>query len=204
MSRKTGRSAPRNKGTGVLAVAVLFLCFCAAGAVGCFAAGGVSGSGSDALSEYLADYLALLTAGEAAVPSVWSVAWELCRWPLLAFALGFTALGAAALPVVFLCRGFLLGYAAAAFIKVFGSRGALLAGTVFGMTALVSVPVFFFVGTLSFRSALSLAAGVPRDLGVPTERFWGMIPCGAFLLAAVLIQWAVIPELLSVLSGSFL
>lgn len=208
MSRKNGKSVPREKETdGLAAAVILFICFCAAGVVGCLAVSGTDGQGVSALSDYLENYLALLVSGNAASPSVWSVAWELCRWPFLAFVLGFTALGIVALPAAFLCRGFLLGYAAAAFIKVFGSRGILLSGTVFGMTALVSVPVFFFVGALAFRRALRLAAGALRDRNARVfqpEQLLSLVPCGIFLLTAVLCQWALIPQLLAVVSGSFL
>lgn len=182
---------------------MLFACFCGAGVAGCLAVSGIGADGASSLGSYLSCYLSLVTAGEAAAPSVWSAGWELCRWPLLAFLLGFTALGAAALPAVFCVRGFLLGYAAAAFVRVFGNLGLLLAFVVFGMTALASVPVLFCVGCASFRSALELASGAMTERrAIPLERLGELIPCGGILLLAVVLQCSLIPQVLIVVSGS--
>ncbi len=206
MSRRSGKAASGGKiSDGLVGAAVLFVCFCGAGIVGCLAVAGTGADGVSSLSSYLSGYLSLVTAGDAAAPSVWSAGWELCRWPLLAFLLGFTALGAAALPAVFCIRGFLLGYAAAAFVRVFGSRGLLLAFAVFGMAALVSVPVLFCVGCASFRSSLGLASGVlteRRAIQSPLDRLLEFVPCGGLLLLAVVLQCSLMPQILAVVSGS--
>ena len=136
-------------------------------------------------------------------PGIWSVIWELCRWPVLVLLLGFTALGAVAIPVVFCVRGFLLSYALASFVRVFGSTGIFAAFAVFGMAALVSVPVLFCMGAFAFSSSLRLAAGVlgNRQAGLfPREKLLGLIPCGVLLLLAVFVQWSVMPQLLLAVS----
>ena len=206
VSRKSGKAASGGKiSDGLAGAAVLFVCFCGAGIAGCLAVSGMGADGVSSLGGYLSGYLSLVTAGDAAAPSVWSAGWELCRWPLLAFLLGFTALGAAALPVVFCIRGFLLGYAVAAFVRVFGSRGLLLAFAVFGMTALVSVPVLFCVGCASFRSSLGLASGMlaeRRTVQPLMERLGVLIPCGGLLLLAVVLQCSLMPQILAAVSGS--
>ena len=74
---------------------------------------------------------------------------------------------------------------------------------VFGMAALVSVPVLFCMGAFAFSSSLRLAAGVlgNRQAGLfPREKLLGLIPCGVLLLLAVFVQWSVMPQLLLAVS----
>lgn len=208
MVRRSGKSAQgRNISDGLILMAILFLCFLGAGVAGCLAVAGAGEGGVSSLSSYLHNYCRLVSGDAAVLPSVWSVAWELCRWPLLTFLLGFTALGAVAVPAVFCVRGFLLAYSVASFVRVFGPVGVLAAFAVFGMTALAAVPALFCVGLLSFQTSLRLAAGVlgGRQGGVISkERLIGLAPCAGMLVLAVFLQWSVMPQLLSAISGALL
>lgn len=184
---------------GLIPTAVMLFCFLASGAAGCLIAASAGSNCTTSLSEYLQNYLALFAEGETVMPSIWAIAWELGRWPLLVFLLGFTALGAIAIPAVFCVRGFLLAYAIASFVRVFGNSGLLMAFAVFGMAALVSVPVLFGLGAVMFPSSLRLAVGVfgERPVGPGLrERFAGLAPCCALIALAVFFQWAVMPQLL--------
>lgn len=200
VGKRPGKSVSgRLKADGLILTAVLFACFVGAGVAGCLAVSVAGEDGVDTLSAFLRDYLAVLEDGSAVSPSIWSVIWELCRWPALVLLLGFTALGAVAIPAVFCVRGFLLSYALASFVRVFGVTGIFAAFAVFGMAALVSVPVLFCMGAFAFPSSLRLAAGVlgSRQPGLfPKERLFGLIPCGGLLLLAVFVQWSVMPQLL--------
>ena len=202
--KKPGKAVSgRLKADGPFLTVVLFVCFLGAGAAGCLVVSAAGQQGVDSLSAFLRDYLSMLEEGSGTSPGIWPVMWELCRWPLLVLLLGFTALGAVAVPVVFCVRGFLLSYAMASFVRVFGAAGLFAAFAVFGMTALVSVPVLFCVGAMALPSSLHLAAGVlggrPGGL-IPRERLLGLIPCGALLMLAVFVQWTVMPQLLAAVS----
>lgn len=190
----------RLKADGLIPIVALFACFVGASILGCWTVAAAGSTGIDTLSSFLRDYLNLLDDGSALSPSIWAVIWELCRWPALVLLLGFTALGAVAIPAMFCVRGFLLSYALASFVRVFGVTGIFAAFAVFGMTALVSVPVLFCMGAFAFPSSLRLAAGVlgSRQAGLfPKEKLLGLIPCGGLLLLAVFVQWSVMPQLLS-------
>ena len=204
VGKRPGKSVSgRLRTDGLILTAVLFACFLGAGIAGCLAVSVTGADGVDTLSAFLQDYLALLEDGSAVSPSIWSVMWELCRWPALVLLLGFTALGAVAIPVVFCVRGFLLSYALASFVRVFGATGIFAAFAVFGMAALVSVPVLFCVGAFAFPSSIRLAAGVlgNRQTGLfPREKLFGLIPCGGLLVLAVFVQWSVMPQLLLAVS----
>ena len=96
-----------------------------------------------------------------------------------------------------------MSYALGSFVRVFGSTGIFAAFAVFGMAALVSVPVLFCMGAFAFSSSLRLAAGVlgNRQAGLfPREKLLGLIPCGVLLLLAVFVQWSVMPQLLLAVS----
>jgi len=189
----------REDSEGLVQAVVLLLCFLGAGLVGCLAVKFTGGSGGLALDAYLQGYIEMLREGSAAQASLWSVIWELCRWPLLVLLLGLTALGAVGIPAVFCVRGFLLAYSIAAFVRVFGVEGLSCALVVFGMTALSSIPALFCVGVLAFQSSLRLAVGVlegRRETGVALERLWGLVPCGGLLALGVVLQYALMPQFL--------
>lgn len=189
----------REGSEGLAQAVVLMLCFLGAGLAGCLAVKLAGEDGVQTLDAYLRGYIEMLREGSAAQPALWSVIWELCRWPLLVLMLGLTALGAVGIPAVFCVRGFLLAYSIAAFVRVFGAEGVSCALVVFGMTALSSVPALFCVGALAFQSSLRLAAGVlegRREAGVSPERLWGLIPCGALLALGVVLQYSLMPQLL--------
>jgi len=177
---------------------VLLVCFLGAGLAGCLAVKLAGEDGMQTLDAYLRGYIEMLREGSAAQASLCSVVWELCRWPLLVLLLGLTALGAVAIPAVFCVRGFLLAYSVAAFVRVFGVEGLPCALTVFGMTALASVPALFCVGAISFQSSLRLAVGAleGRREGAPLERLWGLIPCGGLLALGVALQYSLMPQFL--------
>lgn len=204
MKRRPGRDARAQEGSeGLARTVVLLVCFLGAGLAGCLAVKFAGEGGGQTLDAYLRGYVEMLREGSAAQASLWSVVWELCRWPLLVLLLGLTALGAVAIPAVFCARGFLLAYSIASFVRVFGTEGLPCALAVFGMTALSSVPVLFCVGALSFQSSLRLAVGVlegRRDAGVSLERLWGLIPCGALLALGVALEYSLMPQLLTLAS----
>jgi hypothetical protein len=189
---------------GLMPTVVLALCFLAGGAAGCIASAAAEDGAAYMLSSYLQTYLALFAEEELVTPGVWAVLWEMCRWPILALVLGSTALGAVAIPAVFCVRGFLLAYSISAFVRVFGGKGIVGALTIFGVSALLGVPVLFGVGSVTFPSALGQAVSAFGErLTGPGLRaqILRLAPCGVMMALAVVIQWSLIPQLLSMVSA---
>lgn len=138
----------------------LTVCFAVGAVAGCLFAGALGEASQVRLTAYLRDYLTALRDGDVILPSLFSTVWELSRWPLLAFLLGFTALGVPGLPAVFLVRGFLMSYSAAVFVRLFGGAGLLAALGAFGVSGLFSLPALFILGVDALGSAGALAGGI--------------------------------------------
>ena len=120
-----GRTSSRDRAVprldGITSLALLGGCFLL-GTLAGFAFSCLGG-GSEPLREYLLRYLRQAGEGAAFAPSLFSVIWEVFRWFLLVFLLGFTALGAVGIPAVLAARAFVLSYAAATFARLFGLSG---------------------------------------------------------------------------------
>ena len=110
------------------ALVLLGASFFLGGAAGCVMAGLVGGEGQGALAEYIRGYLDLAAEG-GMQPPFWPLVWELIRFPLLVFLLGFTALGVVGMPVLFAVRGFLLCFAAASFVVMSVITAVIIAVT---------------------------------------------------------------------------
>lgn len=168
----------------------------------CFAAGIVCGflfscwGRDDAeLLEYLSEYLRAIGRGGGMEPSLWLSVWDLARWPAAAFLLGSTALGVLGLPVLLGARGFLLAFASATFVRLFGLPGLAVSMAAFGVTALVAVPVLFVTAADAFRQSLGRLAGerTPAWSG----RAQALAPCAGMLVLAVALQQTLMPALLT-------
>lgn len=191
--RKMGRrlrSAPA--WDGLTRLAFLAICF-AVGALGGFFFSGWTGE-NPALLEYLNRYFQMAGQGNGVDPSLWSSVWDLVRWPLAAFLLGSTAFGIVGVPVLLGVRGFLLSFAAATFVRLFGLPGMAVSLAAFGVTALVAVPVLFAVSADAFRQAQGRLSGERP----PTwcQRLQAFPPCAGLLVLAVALQQTVMPALL--------
>lgn len=179
---------------GLTQLAVLGVCF-AAGTLCGFLFSALAADGGE-LSDYLGRYFQLAAQGGELDPALLSVVWDLLRWPLAAFLLGFTALGAAGVPMLMAARGFLLSFAAASFVRLFGLPGLAASLAAFGVTALLAVPVLFVVSLDAFRQALSR---LPSSLAPPmvwSQRVGALAPCAGLLILAAALQRTVMPALL--------
>lgn len=195
-------------GQGRLSVLLcLTVCFAVGALAGCFFAGVLGGETQRHLSAYLGDYFAVLRDGEPVAPSLFSAAWELCRWPLLVFVLGFTALGAVGVPVVFLVRGFLLSYSVAVFVRLFGVAGLAAAAAVFGVCAVFVLPALFVLGADAMGGAMALAAAFWGEGKRPAVFGRGRLlragGCGLLLAAGAGVQLWLTPALLRAAAGLF-
>lgn len=190
--RKMGnRFRPVPAWDGLTQLAFLGVCFMA-GALGGFFFSGWSGD-NPALLDYLRDYFQSAGREGSMEPSLWSSIWDLSRWPLAAFLLGSTALGAAGIPILLGARGFLLSFAAATFTRLFGLPGMAASLAAFGVSALVAVPVLFVVSADAFRQSLGRLSGERSPAW--SQRVQALTPCAGLLVLAVALQQTVMPAL---------
>lgn len=149
----------------------------------------------------LSEYLGRFFEQAAAQPPLYQVLWDVFRWPLLAFLLGFTSLGALCIPAAFLVRGFLMAFAVSSFARLYAGQGLLMACAVFGVSGCLVIPVFFVLGTQSFGASKKLAAGMLSGakgrLPFSWPYFLRALFCVAFLLGAAALEYWLVPFLLT-------
>lgn len=187
---RVGRAGGRGVSPALLVAGIAF----SIGAVcGSFAARQVDLS---QLAGYLSGYLSAAQGGELSV-SLPQLLWKCLRGPLIACLLGFSALGLAGVPALLWCKGFVLAYGAAAFLRIYGSGGILPAFAALGVTGLLSLPALLLVGTQSWRAA-GLRMTRPAMKHRIYDRAYWLTCCisGFFVTGQLLLeQYAVIPLL---------
>ena len=186
--------------SGVLtALCVLASAFGLGGIVGLLVASRVAGGGQTTLSSYIEGYLAAAQLRTADSPGLGTVVLEMVRWPFLAFLLGFMAIGVAGLPVLFAVRGFLLSFAIASFVNMFGGAGCLLAFFSFGLTGMLAVPTLFVLGVQSFHMARRRLLNTGGGKGGLSPGGQYVVRCGlclGALMLCVAVEYWVVPDLL--------
>ena len=187
------------------AIAVSFLLGALAG---CLLSAFLEGEGLERLEGYLEAFLQSSGSGAPEGPGLLRQLWATLRWPLLALVLGFTSLGVLGLPLLFAVRGFLLAYSVAAFVRVFGGAGCLLAFLIFGVPGCLSVPALFVLGAQGLAAACRLAG---RSLGEgkapsPYGRayFLRCGGCAAALCVCLLLECLAVPALVAGAAGAVL
>lgn len=135
----------KEKTMGGKALALCCGAFALGAAVG-FALAAWLGLGPDDLAGYAMGF------STGVQVSFGEVFWNALRWPLFVWALGFTALGVWLTPVMFALRGFFLCFSVAC-LSGCVQGGLLLAFALFGLDGLVTLPVFFALGTGSWTRA---------------------------------------------------
>lgn len=160
---------------------------------------------SKELSNYLSEYFQTVGESGSLNISIWSVIWDLARWPIFAFLLGFTALGVVAIPALLIVRGFLLSYAVTTFVGLFGTDGLAAALAAFGVTALLLIPVLFVIAYDGLRSSMvRLAGGTEEAAPRPVrQRLTIFAPCAGIIVLAMVLQWMAMPALLSAVCARF-
>lgn len=187
------------------ATALLTLLFLTGGAAGCAMASWVCGSGSEGLASYIRSYLLAVQEGMGSSPSMPELCWEVFRYPLIVLALGFTALGAVGIPLVFAVRGFFLSFAVASFVRVFGGFGFALSAIVFGLPGAISIPVLFVLGAQGWTASREMAERLSRRgrRSSPYDRdYW--VRCGVCAAGSLLCVWVerfLTADLLAALAG---
>lgn len=173
---------------GLIICGALFLCGCVAGS---FSAGFVT-DGS-ALTGYFAEYLTMAREGTFTDPTMSASFVNTFRYPLLVFAMGLSIPGLLAVPVLCAMRGYTLAFSVAVIVRLYGSGGILLALSIFGLSALLTVPCFLILASQAFRGSCLLTVSVikpsmrPGSSPYNFKYFLCCLICFVFLgLAAVL------------------
>lgn len=183
------------------ALLCLAACFAAGAVGGCFFAGALDADAATSLFDYFGVYFASIENGQALHLSLLSAVWEVVRWPLLAFVLGFTALGVVGLPVAFCVRGFLLSYAVSVLVRLYGAIGLVAALAVFGFSGFFILPALFTLGVDAFRGAGSMTENLlgdsRRTLSPGQGRLFRAGCCSLLLALAAALQFQLTPALLS-------
>ena len=184
----------------ISALLILSAAFLLGAFAGCALAARVGGGGSDALTSYLEGYMVVASEGEVTPPNWISLFWSTMRWPVLTFILGLSALGLLGIPVLFLMRGFLVSFAIASFFHMLGGPGLLMAAIVFGVSGIISIPVFFVLGVQGFLSAGMMASRLVGDSarGSCLDRtyFARSGICALALCVCVCVEYFAVPALL--------
>lgn len=200
--RKWSVSLLGGQTAGVLILGILFL---AGSAAGCVSAGLLRVEDGQELLNYLNGYSESLRDGGVHA-GFWSVLCQTVRFPLMAFLLGLTALGVVGIPVLFAVRGFLLCYAVSVFYRLLGVSGLLPAFCLFGITALLWMPVMFRLGVqglLGAHGLLRRALGNGRyPLPYNSSYFVSCALCAAALVLCAGLEYLMVPTLLQVVSRS--
>ncbi len=79
------------------------------------------------------------------------VYFNLIKYPLIVFLLGFTAFGEIAVPLTVAVKGFFISFSVSLMMHGNGTHGLLCALAVFGVQAIISVPSILILSSVSFR-----------------------------------------------------
>lgn len=185
------------------ALLLLSILFFVGSAAGCVAARWIDDP-SGALVAYVRGYVDLI-AETGGVPHVWNILWETARFPLIVAALSLTALGVVGLPILFTVRGFLLCYAVSVFYRMLGPSGLLPGFFLFGLSALIWMPILFLLGVRGLLGAYGLLRRTMGDGRYPLRYDGSYLVCCGIAVVAVLLCTGVecfaVPALLKGVSG---
>lgn len=137
----------------------------------------------------LAGYSVAVDARIGAVSLLESL-WDVGRWPFLVWILGSTAMGRWMVPMVFAARGLFLSYAVAG-LSVAAQGGVVLAFCLFGLGALISLPVLFFLGSQSLEMAGRIRGRLFATIGDYPKEYWlrSLLALGGIWACALVEYW---------------
>lgn len=194
IKKRTTREQTRF-GQGVAAPAVNTAAF-AVGALGGFLLCGWLLNRGYLVAELLLKGYPLALDARVGTVSFWESLWDVGRWPLLIWLLGSTALGRWMVPLVFAVRGFFLSYAVAG-LSMAAQGGVLLAFCLFGLGSLISLPLFFLLGSQSWEMAGRIRGQLFATLSDYPREYWLrslIVLAGVFLCA--MVEYQLLPVLL--------
>lgn len=145
------------------------------------------------LGEYVTAYFSLLPQRGLTARGALGTLWVYLRGTVLAFTLGFCSLGVAALPLLCMAQGFLLGFALFGFAAVLGRSGFALTAALFTLRLLTVPPCTLLCAVASMEASRALAGLSPGKLrrtrgGAERARRFGRC-CLCLLCACALELW---------------
>lgn len=121
------------------------------------------------------------------------------RWPLVAFSLGFYALGVVGIPLLSGARGFLFAFSVNSLVRVLGYRGAILACALLGVSGLLTIPVFLVIATWGFltsKSRLTHGSQSDKRSAHRSDTMPQMLLLVIPLLFEAFFEWRFLPSIL--------
>jgi len=130
-------------------------------------------------------------------------AFNILKYPILTFFLGFAPLGVAIIPVIIGIKGYFLAFAVGAIMKIYGTSGVLLSVSIFGFQALLLVPGLIVLATQCFSTAAVQARILlrrqPSIAGSVFSKKFFLISGACFFtfISLILIEFFITPYLTS-------
>lgn len=184
----------KEKGQGNVstALAVNSLAFGLGALGGFYLAGHLGAWGRISFSQWMAGYQRGFALPGGVDVSFWEILWDTVRWPCFVWLLGFTSLGVWMIPVMFALRGFFLCFCVAVLSRA-AQGGLLLAFLLFGLSALVTLPLLFYLGGHGWLQATARRGRLLVRPGEVSWEYWlrGCIALGCMVCCAGLEHWLV-------------
>jgi len=153
------------------------------------------------LKGYLSDYFRIVRETEYK-SFISGIFWDQIRWFLLCILLGNGVFGGVVLPVLFLVRGVFFAFGVASFVRFYGLSGVILAGIVFGTSALFWMPGLFLTGVMNFETSRPfLRSKRPEPIPISeigVRRRAGVLLGLGLILLSVFVERYILPALLCV------
>ena len=177
------------------AVMVLGLAFLLSGLAGTVLAGGGEEAEYGVIRLWLGEAFQL-TQEETPQP-FWNLLWERVRLALPLLVLSTTPLGVPGLPLFFGWLGFRFAFPVSCLFRIYGLSALYPAVALFGLTAVLWIPLLFWTGSRGFRSALyRLKARNGEEETVESGTLFWQLICCVLLFLCVLIEYFAAPALL--------
>lgn len=184
--------AKEQRSSAHVCIVVLFVCFLIG--VICGYLWALLGYQTSDLESHLTDYFSL--AAESGIEvSPASALWNSIKWPLFVVVLGTSVVGAVAIPVVMIVRGFLLTYSTVCFSILLGYNGIVVSIVLFAITVLFELPVLFIFGCEFLHVSIARVTRSSKE-GKNLNPEYLLSGVGILIVAAAL-HWTVVPRLFS-------
>lgn len=163
------------------------------GLFGCFFVSVLDMSETQALFQYLSDYLSLVCdeiSPRAFWPTVRNRLWEF----FVLVVVGMTWLGLFVIPLLLWLRGFLFAFSVGCFCRVYGIAGLLPGAFLFVLPALFWGPAVFWIGSRGVERSL---AQLRKEAWEEDAAWWiGLALCCGLFVLCVVVEWFAVPVLL--------
>lgn len=131
---------------------MLSSCFLWGGFCGIFFAGFLLEEGQGTLSDYFLQYFNHVEE-YGQTQDFFAIFWSNLKIPMYTFLLGFSLLGTIGVPLLFISQGFIFTFSVSSLCRLWGVSGLIPSFFLFCLPAFLWVPVLFFLGLQSLRSA---------------------------------------------------